>query len=123
MRFMYLWQSPGWPGLTRDANALTVPLARARVAQGRMLGLAGSLGMVDLAELQLSGWAQEAVATAQIEGEVLQINSVRASAARRLGLAHASAAARDARSEATLDVLQAAITRWDRPLTEDDLSA
>lgn len=118
---MYLWQSPGWPGLTWDANALTAPLALARVAQGRMLGLAGSLGIVDLAELQLSGWAQEAVATAQIEGEVLQVNSVRASAARRLGLAHASAAARDPRSEATLDVLQAAVTQWDRPLAEDDL--
>ncbi|ROZ61438.1 Fic family protein [Ramlibacter sp. WS9] len=77
--------------------------------------------MVDLEELQLSGWAQEAVATAQIEGEVLQINSVRASAARRLGLAHASAAARDARSEATLDVLQAAVSQWQRGLTEEDL--
>jgi Fic family protein len=123
MRFMYLWQSTGWPGLTWDANALTAPLAQARVAQGRMLGLAGSLGMLDLADLQLTGWAQEAVATAQIEGEVLQINSVRASAARRLGLAHASAAARDARSEATLDVLQAAVNQWDRPLTEEDLFA
>lgn len=123
MRFMYLWHSPGWPGLTWDANATTAPLAQARLAQGRMLGLAGSLGMVDLAELQLTGWAQEAVATAQIEGEVLQVNSVRASAARRLGLADASAAARDPRSEATLDVLQAAVTQWDRPLTEDDLFA
>lgn len=120
---MYLWQTPAWPGLNWDANALTAPLGRARVAQGRMLGLAAGLGMVDIAELQLSGWAQEAVATAQIEGEVLQLNSVRASAARRLGLAHASAAARDPRSEATLDVLEAAITQWDRPLTEDDLFA
>jgi Fic family protein len=123
MRFMYLWQSPGWPGLTWDANALTQPLAQARVAQGRMLGLAGGLGLMDLGELQLSGWAQEAVATAQIEGEVLQLNSVRASAARRLGLAHAIATARDARSEATLDVLQAAIDQWDRPLAQDDLFA
>jgi len=123
IRFMYLWQSTGWPGLTWDANTLTAPLARARVAQGRMLGLAGSLGMLDLADLQLTGWAQEAVATAQIEGEVLQINSVRASAARRLGLAHASAAARDARSEATLDMLQAAVSQWNKTLTEDDLFA
>lgn len=120
---MYLWQSPDWPGLNWDVNALAAPLAHARVAQGRMLGLAGSLGMLDLADLQLTGWAQEAVATAQIEGEVLQINSVRASAARRLGLAHASAAAGDARSEATLDVLQAAVGQWDRPLSKDDLFA
>jgi Fic family protein len=120
---MYLWQSRAWPGLNWDANALAQPLARARVAQGRMLGLAAGLGLMDLAELQLSGWSQEAIATAQIEGEVLQLNSVRASAARRLGLAHANAAARDARSEATLDVLQAAIKQWDRPLNPQDLFA
>jgi Fic family protein len=123
MRFMYLWQAPGWPGLTWDANALTAVLAQARLAQGRMLGLAGSLGMVDLAELQLTGWTQEAVATAQIEGEVLQLNSVRASAARRLGLAGASPYARDARTEATLDVLQATVSQWNRKLTEQDLFA
>jgi len=121
MRFMYIWQTPGWPGLTWDANAVTAPLAQARLAQGRMLGLAAGLGMADLGQLQLTGWTQEALATAQIEGEQLQLNSVRASAARRLGLADASAVARDARTEATLDVLQAAISRWEHPLTEDDL--
>jgi Fic family protein len=118
---MYLWQASGWPALTWDANALTAPLAQARLSQGRALGLAGSLGMADLGELQLAGWTQEALATAQIEGEQLQLNSVRASAARRLGLADASAAARDARAEATLDVLQAAVSRWEHVLTEDDL--
>ncbi|WP_395689880.1 Fic family protein [Caenimonas koreensis] len=118
---MYIWQAPGWPGFHWDTNALTGPLAQARMAQGRMLGMASSLGMVDLGDLQLSGWSQEAIATAQIEGEVLQLNSVRASAARRLGLAHASAAARDPRSEATLDMLQAAIAQWTRPLEQDAL--
>ena len=119
---MYLWQAAGWPGLTWDANAVTAPLAQARLAQGRMLGLAGGLGMMDLAQLQLAGWTQEALATAQIEGERLQLNSVRASAARRLGLAAAGpAAGGDARTEATLDVLQAAVSRWQHPLTEQDL--
>lgn len=121
MRFMYLWQASGWPALTWDANVVTAPLAQARLAQGRMLGLAGGLGMMDLAELQLAGWTQEALATAQIEGEQLQVNSIRASAARRLGLADASAVARDARTEATLDVLQAAVAGWDQPLTKQDL--
>ena len=118
---MYLWQASGWPALTWDANAVTAPLAQARLAQGRMLGLAGGLGMMDLAQLQLAGWTQEALATAQIEGEQLQVNSIRASAARRLGLADASAVARDPRTEATLDVLQAAVAGWDRALTQQDL--
>lgn len=122
MRSMYLWQASGWPALTWDANAVTAPLAQARLAQGRMLGLAGGLGMMDLAQLQLAGWTQEALATAQIEGEQLQVNSIRASAARRLGLADASAVARDARTEATLDVMQAAVASWDHPLTQQGLS-
>lgn len=119
---MYLWQASGWPALTWDANAVSAPLAQARLAQGRMLGLAGSLGMMDLAELQLAGWTKEALATAQIEGEQLQLNSVRASAARRLGLvAGGPATVQDARTEATLDVLQAAVARWDHPLAQQDL--
>jgi Fic family protein len=118
---MTIWQAPGWPGLTWDANAVTAVLAQARLAQGRMLGLADGLGIADLAELQLAGWTQEALATAQIEGEQLQLNSVRASAARRLGLADGSVVARDARTEATLDVLQAAVSRWQHPLNEQDL--
>lgn len=86
-----------------------------------MLGVAAGLGMTSLGELQLTGWTQEALATARIEGEQLQLNSVRASAARRLGLADASAGARDPRAEATLDVLQAAVSQWDRLLTDEDL--
>jgi Fic family protein len=76
---------------------------------------------MDLGNLQLQGWADEAIATAQIEGEILQVNSVRASAARRLGLQDAEAMERDARTEATLDVLQAAIEQSHQPLTHDTL--
>ena len=61
------------------------------------------------------------MATAQIEGEILQVNSVRASAARRLGLPDAFDTARDARTEATLDVLQAAVNQWQNPLLDGDL--
>jgi Fic family protein len=120
---MYLWQAPGWPGLTWDPIALTPVLTRARLAQGRMLGIAAGLGMTELAQLQLTEWTQEAIATAKIEGEALQLNSVRESAARRLGLAHAAASTGDARTEATLDVLQAAVSHWDRPLKNSDLFA
>ena len=83
-----------------------------------MLGVGSSLKLVDLAALQLDGWAEEAIATAQIEGEVLQVNSVRESAARRLGMEGASRVKRDARTEGTLDILQAAVQGWDKPLKQ-----
>jgi Fic family protein len=124
MRFMWIWQAPDWPAWQVDAHALQPALAAARLAQGRMLGIAGSLQLVDLATLQRSQWADEAVATARIEGEVLQIDSVRASAARRLGLTQSSRARlrqREPRIEATLDVTEAALLRWEQPLRTQDL--
>ena len=62
---LYLWQSPDWPRWQHDAAALQPVLSRVRLAQGRMLGLAGQLDLVALGELQLQGWADEAIATAQ----------------------------------------------------------
>jgi Fic family protein len=118
---MYLWQSPQWPEFQVDLAALQPALTAARYAQGRAMGLASHLQLMDLGDLQLQGWADEAIATAQIEGEILQVNSVRASAARRLGLADAQLMERDARTEATLDVLQAVIEKSQQPLTHDTL--
>jgi Fic family protein len=118
MRFMWIWQSKAWPNFECYAQALQPALASARLAQGRMLGVASSLKLVDLAALQLDEWAEEAIATAQIEGEVLQVHSVRASAARRLGIEGASRVRRDARTEGTLDILQAAVQGWDKPLKQ-----
>jgi len=80
MHFMWIWQSEAWPNFAYDAQALQPALASARLAQGRTLGVASSLKRVDLAALQLDGWAEEAIATAQIKGEMLKVNSVRASA-------------------------------------------
>jgi Fic family protein len=121
IRFMWIWQSKAWPNFEYDAQLLQPALAAARMAQGRMLGVASSLKLVDLTALQLNGWAEEAIATAQIEGEVLQIHSVRASAARRLGIEGASRARRDVHTEATLDILQAAVQAWDKPLKQTAL--
>lgn len=121
MRLMYLWQSTQWPEFQVDLAVLQPVLAAARYAQGRAMGLASHLQLMDLGALQLQGWAEEAIATAQIEGEILQVNSVRASAARRLGLQDAKALERDARTEATLDVLQAAIQQSHQTLTHETL--
>ncbi|MFM1907906.1 MAG: hypothetical protein RL459_1128, partial [Pseudomonadota bacterium] len=121
LRFMYIWQSPHWPEFEVDQAVLQPALRDARLAQGKALGMARHLQLVDLAALQLQGWADEAIATAQIEGETLQVNSVRASAARRLGLADAKVMDRDARTEATLDVLQAAVEQSHQALTHDTL--
>ena len=118
---MWIWQSALWPQFSFDSNALQAALVAARHAQGRLLGAAEQLQLLDVSELQLSGWTREALATAQIEGEVLQLNSVRASAARRLGLVSDPTAHKDERTESTLDVIQAASSSWQQTLTHEAL--
>lgn len=68
-------------------------------------------------------WTGEAVATAAIEGERLNVDAVRSSVARRLGIASSFAAAVPRQIEGLLDVMEDAAARWDSALTEERLCA
>ena len=85
----FIWQHPAWPFLTFDAAALAPDLDRARLAQGTLLGLLDAIGLGQAQEVRRDLWVQEAMATAAIEGEKLNLDSVRSSVAHRLGLAGA----------------------------------
>src|SRR3989304_9370689 len=89
----WVWQSQSWPTFDYDAQALAAPLARARLAQGRLLGKAEAGGAQGFASALRELWTGEAVATAEIEGEKLNVDAVRSSVARRLATASAFAPA------------------------------
>ena len=117
----WVWQSESWPTFHYDEQALAAPLARARLAQGRLLGKAEAVGARGFAGALRELWTGEAVATAEIEGEKLDVDAVRSSVARRLGVASAFAAAVPRHVEGLLDVMQDAAARWDSPLSEERL--
>jgi Fic family protein len=85
----YIWQHPAWPQFAFDAAALAPALDLARLEQGRLLGLLGAIGLEQANAVQRELWVQEAVATAAIEGEQLNLESLRSSVAHRLNLADA----------------------------------
>ena len=85
----YIWQHPAWPQFTFDASALAPALDQARLEQGRLLGLLGAIGLEQANSVQSELWVQEALATAAIEGEQLNLESLRSSVAHRLNLADA----------------------------------
>src|SRR4051812_29719638 len=82
----YVWQQPGWPKLTYDAIRIGREVALARRAQGVVEGKLSVLGFQERQELAAEAWTQEAVSTAAIEGERLDLLSVRSSVAKRLGV-------------------------------------
>src|SRR5687768_4036731 len=83
----YVWQHAGWPKLIFDAFKIAQEAALARRAQGLVEGKLAVLGFQERQELAAEAWAQEAMATAAIEGEKLDLLAVRSSVAQRLGAA------------------------------------
>lgn len=115
----YIWQHRAWPRLTFDAAALAAALDQARLEQGRLLGLLGAIGLEQANAVQRELWVQEALATAAIEGEQLNLASLRSSVAHRLSLADAPGADRSV--EGLVQVMQDALTNHGAALDADRL--
>lgn len=117
----WIWQQPDWPRFSWDAEALVLPLSRARRIQGHVGALHQLLDpQLDLTA-QLEILALEGFATSAIEGEKLDPNALRSSIARRLGLPTAGLPAASRSVEGLVDVLLDATQRHDRALTLERL--
>ena len=115
----YIWQHRAWPLLRFDATALAPALDLARLEQGRLLGLLGAIGLEQANEVQRELWVQEALATAAIEGQQLNLESLRSSVAHRLALADAPSADRSV--EGLVQVMQDALANHRAALDVDRL--
>lgn len=116
----YIWQLPEWPAFRLDAGAISGPVARARQEQGKVLGLFRAIGLPGESDVVRDIWIDEAVATAAIEGEKLDLEAVRSSVLRRLGVE--DAAGRVSRHvEGLLDVMQDAMSSYRKKLDDDRL--
>ena len=115
----YIWQHHAWPQLMFDAGSLAGALDQARLEQGRLLGLLGAIGLEQANAVQRELWVQEALATAAIEGEQLNLESLRSSVAHRLQLADAPGPDRSV--EGLVQVMQDALANHSAALDLDRL--
>src|SRR6185436_7625125 len=96
---LYVWQKPSWPSWRWHDAELIGPLARCRLAQGRLLGKAAALGFEPGLDLRAEVLTEETIETAAIEGESLNLDAVRSSVARNLGLPTAGLVPSERRAE------------------------
>lgn len=83
---MYIWQADEWPHFVFDIRALSEQVALIEQQQQRLLGQVARLsGPIDK-EAQMDALIQNAIRTSAIEGEKLDVGSVRSSVAKHLGL-------------------------------------
>jgi len=118
----WIWQAKAWPRLSYILASLIGSLAVARQESGRLLGKAEAVGVEEQSVMQREVWSQDAVATAAIEGETLDLAVVRSSVSRRLGLTHQGPEVPRA-VEGLLDVMENAADAWQEPLTGERLCA
>ena len=80
------WQQPDWPNFRWNSEALAVHEARFLQQSGIMIGVVKHLGDEDRTSVVLDVMTDEAMKTSQIEGEVLNRDSVQSSLRREFGL-------------------------------------
>lgn len=114
----WIWQHPDWPHFSWQADALAALLRRVTLAQGVLLGRAHGSGPELRAEFSLDAMLQNIVNSSAIEGETLNVGSVRSSIARRLGLAQGGEAPPEPRSEGVAQIMWDVTRNLDAPLTE-----
>ncbi len=118
---MYIWELPDWPNFRWDANRLLQPLAAAHLKQGRLLGRLDRLGFDLQLRAELRAVTEEVVKNAEIEGEILNPESVRSSLARRLGVPDAAVLPEDRRVEGMVEMTLDATKNFAVPVTRERL--
>jgi Fic family protein len=120
-RTAYIWQRPGWPALSWKADALLPLVASARRRQGYLLGALSGQEIEIQQRAQLDGVTEEVVTTSAIEGEQLDVQSVRSSVARHLGFEDHAPMPADARVDGIVEVVLDAVRNAGQPLTKKRL--
>lgn len=80
------WEKPGWPDFTYDSTALEPLEKRFLLRSGEFIGAFRHIGADDQDTIRIELIGDEAVKTSEIEGEILNRDSVQSSLRHQLGL-------------------------------------
>lgn len=112
----WIWQQPDWPHFHWQSERLAPLLRECVQAQGQLLGMCGSAGTTLSAQSELDSLLQNILTSSAIEGEQLNVGSVRSSLARRLGLEEQDNRAVSKRSEGLAELMLDATQHFAQPL-------
>ncbi|MBN3785906.1 Fic family protein [Burkholderia sp. Ac-20353] len=114
----FIWEAGDWPAWRFDLAALATPLADVSRAQGLLAGRLADVGMSLRDEASLAVLTDDVVKTSAIEGEHLNVASVRSSIARRLGVDIGALAPVDRHVEGVVEMVLDATANAAAPVTE-----
>ncbi len=116
----YLWKRPDWTHFRWKNEDILLALSECRLLQGKLLSKVASLGFNLENQAQVEILTEETLKTALIEGESLNVQAVRSSVARKLGLPSAGLRV-DRYIDGLVSVLLDATKNHEEPLTQKRL--
>ncbi len=119
----YIHNQPDWPHFHWNRERLTEKLALVRHAQGRLLGRMESLGFPQRQQAVLDTLTADVLKSSEIEGEKLDLEMVRSSIARRMGMEIGGLQAADRDVEGVVEMMLDATGNYGQPLTAERLFA
>jgi len=114
MASRWIWQNTDWPSFQWQQAELAALLRACAQAQGQLTGMVGAENDAERAEDALDALLANVITSSAIEGERLNVASVRSALARRLGMD--AQVAISARGEGLADLTLDAVTQIERPL-------
>ena len=121
MRGVYNWQQKEWPNFTWDDTKLSYKLGRVRSLQGKLVGKMSTLGFDLKNSAILDTLTADITKSSEIEGEILNVNQVRSSVARHLGIELEGLPEVDRYVDGVVDVMIDATQNYMQPLTNERL--
>jgi Fic family protein len=120
---LYIWQLQDWPNFRFDAAAVALPLAAVHRAQGKLAGRMEALGLPQRKLAAMQMLTSDVLTTSEIEGEQLNLDTVRSSFARRLNMDIGALAPADRYVDGVVDMVLDATQGYAQSLTSSRLLA
>ncbi|MHB0990451.1 MAG: Fic family protein [Burkholderiales bacterium] len=117
----YIWQASDWPNWRFDLAALAGPMAEVSRAQGLLMGRLTDVGMALRDQASLATLTEDVVKSSEIEGEQLNVESVRSSIARRLGVDIGALSPVDRHVDGVVEMVLDATANSDAPVSRERL--
>ena len=117
----YIWRQDGWPQFQWDNERLISLLSEVRNLEGQIQGMMSGLGFDTQNRTSFDVMTEEVLRSSEIEGELLNIDRVRSSIARHLGIKVEGLPLPDHYTDGVVDVMLDAVRNNNQPLTHERL--
>jgi len=117
----WIWQHPNWPHFVWQDAHIQPLLRQVRLTLGILLGKASTVSAQVSPQAALDTLLQNIITSSAIEGETVNVQSLRSSLAKRLGVSNEAPYPTSERTEGLSNIMLDVVSNINRPLTTERL--